>query len=60
MIFMWALLSFAIGIYVGIAAWLIATGTAVLYVIPIMIVVGYWIFVTYRLNQKLEFKVRED
>jgi hypothetical protein len=59
MIFIWALLSFAIGIYVGLAVWLIATG-AVFNVIPVMIVVGYWIFVTYRLNKKLEFKVRED
>tara|TARA_R110000851_G_scaffold311157_1_gene471227 strand:- start:439 stop:612 length:174 start_codon:yes stop_codon:yes gene_type:complete len=57
---MWALLSFAIGIYVGLAVWLIATGATVFNVIPAMIVVGFWIFVTYRINKKLEFKVRED
>jgi hypothetical protein len=60
MIFIWALLSFAIGIYVGLAVWLIATGATVFNVIPVMIVIGYWIFVTYRINKKLEFKVRED
>jgi hypothetical protein len=56
---MWALLSFAVGLYAVFGVWIVATGGPVFAVIPVIIVSNLWIFVTYRINKKLEFKVRD-
>jgi hypothetical protein len=59
MILLYSLISFLVGLYVAFAVFLITTSGTVFAFFPVMIVVGVWAFATYRINKRLEFKIRE-
>jgi MFS superfamily sulfate permease-like transporter len=57
---LYSLTSFLVGLYLAFAVFLMTTtGGTVFAVIPVMFVVGVWAYVTYRINKRLEFKIRE-